>query len=149
MIAGPFVFKVWSNFLRAQCDRKCHRLPQNADQGTISRMEKTREIRMKTLLQRALQDAEVYLENESNMHSVPKDSETHFKLLIVSDKFVGLSKVARQRLVYSHLDSEFKSGLHALTLRAVSFEERKNGHGDHFVSPECLGGKAAKHETKF
>lgn len=108
-------------------------------------MEKTREIRMKTLLQRALPDAEVYLENESHMHSVPNDSETHFKLLIVSDQFEGLSKVARQRLVYSHLDTEFKSGLHALTLRAVSFEERKNGQGDNFVSPECLGGKAEKH----
>ncbi|MDZ4081852.1 MAG: BolA family protein [Bdellovibrionales bacterium] len=108
-------------------------------------MKKTREIRMKALLQSAIQDAEVYLENESHKHSVPEDSETHFKLLIVSDKFVGLSKVARQRLVYSYLDSEFKSGLHALTLRAVSFEERKNGQGDNFVSPECLGGKAAKH----
>ena len=142
------MFKVWSILGGAKCDRKCHWLPQNAAKGTISIMEKPRENRMKAKLQGAIQDAEVYLENESHTHSVPKGSETHFKLLIVSDQFIGLSKVARQRLVYSHLDSEFKSGLHALTLRAVSFEERDNGHGENFVSPECLGGKAAKHSTR-
>jgi stress-induced morphogen len=108
-------------------------------------MEETRENRIKQKLQAAIQDAEVYLENESQNHSVPKGSETHFKLLIVSDQFTGLSKVARQRMVYSYLDSEFKSGLHALTIRAISFEERNNGQGENFVSPECLGGKAAKH----
>ncbi len=102
---------------------------------------------MKTKLLGAIQDAEVYLENESHTHSVPKDSETHFKLLIVSDQFIGLTKVARQRLVYSHLDAEFKSGLHALTVRAISFEERDNGQGENFVSPECFGGKSAKHST--
>lgn len=108
-------------------------------------MEETRENRIKQKLQAAIQDAEVYLENESQNHSVPKGSETHFKLLIVSDQFTGLSKVARQRMVYSYLDSEFESGLHALTIRAISFEERNNGQGENFVSPECLGGKAAKH----
>ncbi|MBN8540193.1 MAG: BolA family transcriptional regulator [Deltaproteobacteria bacterium] len=110
-------------------------------------MERTRESRIKAALLGAIRDAEVYLENESHHHSVPKGSETHFKLLIVSDQFIGLSKVARQRLVYSHLDSEFKSGLHALTLRAVSFEERDSGQGENFVSPECLGGKGAKHSV--
>lgn len=103
---------------------------------------------MKAILQVAIPDAEVYLENESHTHSVPKGSETHFKLLIVSDQFIGLSKVARQRLVYSHLGAEFKSGLHALALRAVSFEERDNGQGENFVSPECLGGKAVKHAPR-
>lgn len=28
--------------------------------------------------------------NESPMHSVPKNSETHFKILVVSDLFKGL-----------------------------------------------------------
>lgn len=28
--------------------------------------------------------------NESYMHNVPKDSETHFKVLVVSDKFKNL-----------------------------------------------------------
>lgn len=28
--------------------------------------------------------------NESHMHSVPKNAETHFKVVVVSDKFEGL-----------------------------------------------------------
>ena len=31
--------------------------------------------------------------NESYMHSVPQDSETHFKLVIVSDFFMNISQV--------------------------------------------------------
>ena len=31
--------------------------------------------------------------NESHMHNVPRGSETHFKLVIVTDVFEGLSMV--------------------------------------------------------
>lgn len=104
-------------------------------------MSKVREIRMRVSLQASIPDAKIYLENESSNHSVPEGSETHFKLLIVTDVFQGLSKLARQRQVLSILDSEFKSGLHALAIRAVSIDEWKNGSGEGFVSPECLGAK--------
>ena len=46
--------------------------------------------------------------------------ETHYSLLVVSDRFAGLSRVERHRLVNQALDGEFGAGLHALalTLRA-------------------------------
>ena len=42
--------------------------------------------------------------------------ETHYRLRIVSTSFAGLSRVARQRLVYDALREEFDTGLHALSL---------------------------------
>ncbi|HRK63712.1 MAG TPA: BolA family protein [Terricaulis sp.] len=42
--------------------------------------------------------------------------ETHYRLRLVSPAFEGLSRVARQRLVYQALREEFDTGLHALSL---------------------------------
>ncbi|MBY0563600.1 MAG: BolA family transcriptional regulator [Hyphomonadaceae bacterium] len=42
--------------------------------------------------------------------------ETHYRLRMISSAFSGLSRVARQRLVYAALQPEFDSGLHALSL---------------------------------
>ena len=42
--------------------------------------------------------------------------ETHYHLTLVSAAFDGLSRVARQRLVYGALREEFDTGLHALSL---------------------------------
>ncbi len=42
--------------------------------------------------------------------------ETHYRLTLVSAAFDGLSRVARQRLVYGALREEFDTGLHALSL---------------------------------
>ncbi len=46
--------------------------------------------------------------------------ETHYNVLLVSDAFTGMNRVARSRAVHAALDAEFSSGLHALalTLRA-------------------------------
>lgn len=80
------------------------------------------------------------LENESHQHSVPADSETHFKLLLVSEKFQGLSRVARQQAVYQVLKEEFSSGLHAFTQRLLTPEEWQTTTGV-FESPACASKK--------
>ena len=56
--------------------------------------------------------------NESHMHSVAKGSETHFKVVVVTDRFDGLSAVRRHQLVYAALAEEMKSkpGVHALAI---------------------------------
>lgn len=46
----------------------------------------------------------------------PAVGETHFRLTMVSARFEGMARVARSRAVHEALDSEFKSGLHALAL---------------------------------
>jgi BolA protein len=49
--------------------------------------------------------------------------ETHFIVEIASPRFAGLSRVARQRLVYGILADEFEAGLHALALTTLTPEE--------------------------
>ena len=49
--------------------------------------------------------------------------ETHFHLTLVSEKFEGLSRIDRQRLVNDLLSDEFKNGLHALQMKLFSVIE--------------------------
>lgn len=49
--------------------------------------------------------------------------ETHFRVEVVSEVFVGLSLVKRQRMVYGLLAPEFALGLHALSLDTRTGEE--------------------------
>lgn len=92
-------------------------------------------------LNQAFSPSELNVENESHNHSVPAGSETHFKVLIVSEHFKGLSRVERQQAIYKTLAEELKSGVHALSQRAYTAEEwQKEKSKLNFVSPECHGG---------
>jgi BolA protein len=53
--------------------------------------------------------------------------ETHFDVRIVSAQFEGLSRVERQRRIYAALDAEFRHGLHALSLKALTPSEVARG----------------------
>jgi len=78
--------------------------------------------------------------NESSMHNVPKGSETHFKVLVVSDVFAGLGLVDRHRKVNEALRDELRAGVHALSIRALTPEQWQGVQPD-FTSPKCLGGE--------
>jgi len=102
-----------------------------------------RQQRLQAVLTEALQPIHLEVENESHSHSVPKNSETHFKVLAVSEAFTGKSRIDRQRLVNDLLKAELQSGLHALTQRLLSPEEwEKQQASLNFESPECHGGSA-------
>lgn len=77
--------------------------------------------------------------NESHQHNVPRDSETHFKVVIASAVFDGKNPVARHREVYRILDAELKGGVHALSVQAFSPSEWERNSAAH-PSPPCLGG---------
>jgi stress-induced morphogen len=79
------------------------------------------------------------VDNESHMHSVPRGSETHFKVTVVSDRFEGLGRVDRHKLVYSILKEELASGVHALTITSRTPAEWA-ADATASVSPPCLGG---------
>ena len=83
--------------------------------------------------------------NESYMHSVPKGSETHFKVIVVSNSFQGQSHLQKHRSIQDCLKDEMKSGIHALSIVAKTDEEwNKNNTVE--KSPNCMGG--SKHEKK-
>jgi BolA protein len=81
------------------------------------------------------------LENESHSHSVPANSETHFRLLVVSAVFEGKSRLDRQRLVNDLFADERARGLHALSLRTLTPAEWELVREDfEMTSPPCYGG---------
>lgn len=61
--------------------------------------------------------------DESHLHAghagAREGGESHFAVTIVSDKFIGLSRVARHKLVYSVLEVELQTQIHALRINAV------------------------------
>ncbi len=59
-----------------------------------------------------------YLEviNESGNHNVPRGSESHFKVIVVSDIFDGKSIIDRHRLVNDCLKEELSTRVHALSI---------------------------------
>jgi BolA protein len=81
--------------------------------------------------------------NESGNHNVPKGSETHFKVVIVSDAFAGQSPVARHRAVNKALAAQLAGGVHALSIQAHTPEQWAARGGQVPDSPPCLGGSKA------
>ncbi|WP_117235209.1 BolA family protein [Vibrio maerlii] len=78
--------------------------------------------------------------NESYMHNVPAGSESHFKVIVVSDAFEGKRLLPRHRMVNELLADEFKLGLHALSMHTYTKEEWAAQTGGVPESPMCLGG---------
>lgn len=77
--------------------------------------------------------------NESHQHHVPPDSETHFKVVLVSALFQGKMRVARHRLVYDALADALKNGVHALALHLYTPEEWQKMAEQFPASPRCRG----------
>ncbi len=75
----------------------------------------------------ALSPVQLDVVDESHKHAGHAGSrpggESHFNVSIVSSAFEGLSRVARQRLVYQALAEEMEQTIHALALKTSTPEE--------------------------
>ena len=67
--------------------------------------------------------------NESYMHNVPPGSETHFKVIVVSDRFKNQTLIARHREVNQTLADELSSGVHALSIVAKTGNQWESQSG--------------------
>jgi BolA protein len=94
-------------------------------------------------LQAEYQPDVLQLTNESFMHSVPEGSESHFKLVIVSDRFQGLRLVQRHQSIYGLLAQQLAGPVHALALHTYTASEWTENNGATPQSPDCLGGSKA------
>ena len=99
-----------------------------------------RKQRIEIKLKNALDPLHLDVVDESYMHAVPADSESHFKVLAVSDAFIGLPLIDRHRRLNQLLDAELQNGLHALTLHTWTPDEWHAKGGTTPTSPPCLGG---------
>lgn len=77
------------------------------------------------------------------MHNVPRGSESHFKVTVVSERFAGLRPVARHRLVNQTLADELANHIHALAIHTYTTQEWQQMNQE---SPEsqCVWGARAK-----
>lgn len=77
---------------------------------------------------------QLVIENRSSGHSHAAD-ESHFSVIIVSDRFNNLSLVQRHQLIYKILDEEMQL-IHALVLKCLTLSEYEK-QGLHINIPKC------------
>lgn len=72
----------------------------------------------------ALRPTRLDVINESELHAGHRNSpgtgESHFRILVVSDAFLGKSRLERHRLVNDLLKDELAGGIHALALSTLA-----------------------------
>ncbi|XP_071442470.1 bolA-like protein DDB_G0274169 isoform X2 [Hetaerina americana] len=78
--------------------------------------------------------------NESFMHNVPKGSETHFKVVVVSKKFESVPLIKRHRMINELLRDELAGGVHALSIVAKAPSQWEGSDKRVDPSPVCRGG---------
>ncbi|XP_017020561.1 bolA-like protein DDB_G0274169 [Drosophila kikkawai] len=87
----------------------------------------------------------VFLEviNESPQHNVPKRSESHFRVFVVSEKFNDLTLIKRHRLVNDTVKNALAAAgfefMHALSIEAKT-PKQWEPEQEPEKSPPCLGG---------
>ena len=93
---------------------------------------------IETKLTDLLQPEVLDILNESHMHSGPA-TESHFKVVVVSQAFEGKMLIARHRMVNKALAEELDT-IHALSLHTMTPDEYFDKAGKVADSPECGGG---------
>ncbi|WP_457673442.1 BolA family protein [Thiolapillus sp.] len=91
-------------------------------------------------LQAVLAPLHLEVVDETHMHSVPEDAQSHYKVVAVSDAFDGKPLVQRHRLINQALKEELENGIHALALHTMTPKEWFDKGGQAPQSPPCLGG---------
>ena len=77
---------------------------------------------IKDLLNTEFNPATLIIENESFMHNVPENSESHFKIILASDCFKDVSNVKRHQLIYKSLENVMIK-IHGLSIYAFDLDE--------------------------
>jgi BolA protein len=84
-----------------------------------------------TTIEQLLVDAfapqDMLVKDQSHLHAGhagAKEGKGHFDVTIVSEKFDGVNRIGRHRLVYDALGAFMESDIHALRINAFSPAER-------------------------
>jgi len=99
------------------------------------------EAKISAALQEALKPLHLQIVNESYMHNVPKGSESHFKVLVVSAEFREKKLIQRHRQVNAIVKEALQEVgfVHALSLETKTPEEFDKDYKLE-PSPACRGG---------
>jgi stress-induced morphogen len=103
-------------------------LPLDGD-SQLTTQTPARAARLQATLTAAFNPLRLDITDDSARHAghagAQAGGETHYSVLMVSDKFQAVSRVERSRMVHAALASEFAGGLHALSLTLRSPVESK------------------------
>lgn len=77
--------------------------------------------------------------DESDQHNVPPGTESHFKVILVTEKFAAQRMVARHQVIYQLLADELSNCVHALALHTYTPTEWQQRQQRVFPSPACRG----------
>ena len=81
---------------------------------------------LRAALDRAFAPVELAIEDESHLHAGHAGAAGgagHFRVRLVSDRFRGLSRVARHRVIYQSVSELMSTEIHALSIEALTPEE--------------------------
>lgn len=96
-------------------------------------MTPTRADRIQARLTEVFAPAELIVQDDSARHAghagAPAGGQSHFSILLVSQQFAGMTRVARSRAVHAALAAEFgpaaSGGMHALALTLRTPDEHE------------------------
>lgn len=81
----------------------------------------------------------INVENESMNHAVPKNSETHFKVTVISELFSTMPLLKRHRQINKLLEVELEGPIHALAIHAYTNAEWLEKNKMIPDTAKCLG----------
>lgn len=70
---------------------------------------------------------EILVKDQSHLHAGhagAQDGKGHFDVRLVSERFNGLSRISRHRMVYDALGTLMQSDIHALQINAISLSDQ-------------------------
>ena len=91
-----------------------------------------------SLLQENFPEAKWLVVNESFKHAVPKGSESHFLIQIVSNVFEEKNLLKRHRIVQAALNPVIDR-IKAISLHTHTFQEHSKMDSSNLTSPNCKG----------
>jgi BolA protein len=86
----------------------------------------TRVRAIEEVLRNKLEAQHVEVIDQSSLHEGHPGARSgggHFRVLVVSDRFRGLSRIASQRVVYEALGGLIMKDIHAISMRTLSPED--------------------------
>ena len=95
--------------------------------------------RIRSKLIEVLSPTRLKIDNDSKRHAGPA-TDTHFRLVVVSEAFEGHHRVARQRMVFACLAEELDGPVHALQMKCLTEQEYAAAEGEVTLkAPPCAG----------
>ncbi len=92
---------------------------------------------LRELAERELSPQLLEVHDDSHGHAGRAGTQSHLRVIVVSQRFEGMNLVARHRVVNQVAAPVFALGLHALAIRAMTPAEWVAKNGETLPPPPC------------